>query len=412
MRFPALDPEARPEAERTDRTTPAPEPILEPVPELVPEPVSPAPISPDETLEEIAARRPGDVARVIRTILIRSAAQPPEGESSEPLGRRDVAVLIVGLGSSLSAGILRFCSDLEAETIAQAITELDHVSVEEKGVVSGAVHQRLVSGDYLIQGGVDFAREVLQKALGPRKAQELMNRVTSTTSSGFYLLRNVDPKQIVPFLSKEHPQTIALTLSQLEASQAAGVLSRLPREMQSDVAYRIARMGTISPQVMRSLEDSLAEDLQALLSNQITEIGGPKAVAEILNRTGRATEKAVLEDLDKQDANLAEGVRNQMFVYDDIANLTDREIQLLLKELDPRDLAIGLKGGCEELQERIFANMSEEVGAKVREEMKYSGPVRMSDVEAVQLRTVQLVRQLEEAGQVTIVRGDSQDVFV
>jgi flagellar motor switch protein FliG len=236
--------------------------------------------------------------------------------------------------------------------------------------------------------------------------------VTSTTSSGFYMMRNVDPNQLVPFVSKEHPQTIALILSQLEPTQSAGVINGLPEELQADVSYRIAQMDNISPQVLRELEDTLAEELQAILAGQVTEIGGPKAVAEILNRTGRSTEKAVLERLDAQDPELAEDVRNQMFVFDDIAKLTDREIQMILREVDTKDLATALKGGSEELQDRMFTNMSERVGTMLKEEMEFSGPVRMSDVEEVQLRVVQTVRQLEEAGQVTIVRGDTNDTFV
>ena len=160
------------------------------------------------------------------------------------------------------------------------------------------------------------------------------------------------------------------------------------------------------------LEESLSQDLQAILAGQVTEIGGPKAVAEILNRTGRSTEKAVLERLDAQDPELAEDVRNQMFVFDDIANLTDREIQLILREVDSKDLSTALKGANDEMKDRIFANVSERVGTMMKEEMDFSGPVRMSDVEEVQLRVVQTVRQLEEAGQVTIVRGDSNDQFV
>ena len=181
---------------------------------------------------------------------------------------------------------------------------------------------------------------------------------------------------------------------------------------QSDVSFRIAQMDNISPQTLRELEDSLAHELQAILSGQITEIGDPKAVAEILNSTGRSTEKAVLERLDAQDPELAEEVRNQMFVFDDISNLTDREIQMILREVDSKDLAVALKGASEEMQDRVLSNMSERVGTMLREEMQFSGPTRMSDVEEVQLRIVQTVRQLEEAGQVTVVRGDTSDVFV
>jgi flagellar motor switch protein FliG len=335
-----------------------------------------------------------------------------EEEQEDMPAKQKVAILMIALGQDTTAEVMKYLTDQEVEGIAQAISELDVVTTEQEDEVFEEFEQLLLAGKYVSQGGIDFARGALEKALGPRKAQALLDRVNSTTSSGFYMLRNVDPDQIVPFISKEHPQTISLILSQLDSTQAAGVLTGLPEELQSDVAFRIAQMDNIQPQVLRELEESLANELQAILSGQITEIGGPKAVAEILNRTGRSTEKAVLERLDAQDPELAEEVRNQMFVFDDIANLTDREIQMILREVDTKDLAVALKGGSDELQERTFGNVSERVGTMIKEEIQFSGPVRMSDVEEVQLRVVQTVRQLQEAGQVTIVRGDSNDVFV
>ena len=226
------------------------------------------------------------------------------------------------------------------------------------------------------------------------------------------MLWNVDPNQIIPFISKEHPQTIALILSQLAAQQSAGVINGLSEEVQADVSYRIATMESISPQGLRELEESLAQGLETILSGQVTEIGGPKAVTEILNLTRRSTEKAGLERLDAQDPDLAEDVRNQMFVFDNISNLPNCEIQLILREVDSKDLTTALKGANNEMKDRIFGNVSERVGTMMKEEMNFSGPVRMSDVEEVQLWIVQTVRQLEEAGQVTIVRDDSNDQFV
>ena len=226
------------------------------------------------------------------------------------------------------------------------------------------------------------------------------------------MLWNVDPNQIIPFISKEHPQTIALILSQLAAQQSAGVINGLSEEVQADGSYRIATMESISPQGLRELEESLAQGLETILSGQVTEIGGPKAVTEILNLTRRSTEKAGLERLDAQDPDLAEYVRNQMFVFDNISNLPNCEIQLILREVDSKDLTTALKGANNEMKDRIFGNVSERVGTMMKEEMNFSGPVRMSDVEEVQLWIVQTVRQLEEAGQVTIVRDDSNDQFV
>ncbi len=208
------------------------------------------------------------------------------------------------------------------------------------------------------------------------------------------------------FLSRENPDTIALILLQLAPAQAAGVFGELSEELKGDVAYRMAQLGDNAPQMLREIEEGLTQELRALLLSQITDMGGTRAVAEILNRTDRSIEKAVLESLDTKNAELAEKVRNQMFVFDDIVKLTDREIQMMLREVDTKDLAVALKGASEELKDRILGNVSERVGTMIKEEMQFSGPVRKSDVEDVQLRVVQTVRQLEEAGQVTIVRGD------
>ena len=333
-------------------------------------------------------------------------------EPDELSSRQKVAILMIALGQDTTAEILKYLNDYEVEDIAQAITELHTVTTDQEDTVLEEFEQMLMAGKYISMGGLDFARGALEKALGPRKAQTMLDRVTATTSGGFYLLRNIAANQIAPFISKEHPQTIALILSQLEPAQAAGVLNILPEELQSEVTYRVATMENIAPQVLREIEESLANELQAILTGQITEIGGPKKVAEILNMTGRSTEKAVLERLDSQDPEIAEEIRNMMFTFDDIAHLTDREIQLVLREVDTKDLAVALKGAAPEMQDRIFSNVSERVSQMIKEEMEFSGPVRMSDVEEVQLRIVQTVRQLEEAGQVTVTRGESQDVFV
>jgi len=333
-------------------------------------------------------------------------------DKDELTSRQKVAILMIALGQDTTAEILKYLNDYEIEDIAQAIAELKTVTTEQEDEVLEEFEQLLMAGKYISMGGIDFARGALEKALGPRRAQQMLDRVTATTSGGFYLLRNIAPNQIAPFISKEHPQTIALILAQLEPGQAAGVLNILPEELQSEVSYRVATIENISPQVLREIEQSLAGELQAIITGQVTEIGGPKKVAEILNMTGRSTEKAVLEKLDAQDPEIAEEIRNMMFTFDDIARLTDREIQLLLREVDTKDLAIALKGSSPEMQDRIFSNVSERVSTMIKEEMEFSGPVRLSDVEEVQLRIVQTVRQLEEAGQITVVRGETQDVFV
>jgi flagellar motor switch protein FliG len=267
-------------------------------------------ISADTDLWDIVADYPENVAKMARTLLVEAEDQVrEEGEDADgPSAADKLAVFMIALGQNGSAEIMKYLTDREIEHISQAISKHGTVPRAEENTVLEEMKQFLVAGNYVSRGGVDFARGTLERALGPRKAQALLDRVTSTTTSGFYMLRHVAPEQIIPFISKEHPQTIALILSQLEAKQAAAVLSGLPEEMRSDVAYRITQMDNISPQVLRELEDSLAADLRAILTGQITEIGGPKAVAEILKQTDPKIEQAVMKDIKKQDAEGADAI--------------------------------------------------------------------------------------------------------
>ncbi len=356
---------------------------------------------------ELLELHPENAARLTRALLIEDE-QAEEVEQSDA-GRQDrtkVAILMIAMGQETTAGVMEYLSDLEIEQIAQAISALDVVTTEQEDQVLEEFEQLLMAGKYVSQGGIEFARGALEKALGPRKAGQLLGRVTSIQSSGFRLLRNVDPKHLAPFLAKEHPQTIALILSQLEPDQAAGVLADLPQDIQADVSFRIATMENIPPLVLRELEESLADDLHDLLAGQIAEIGGPQALAEILNQADRTTESAVLSRLDAQNAELAESVRNEMVRFDDIADLSDREIQMLLREVETKDLAIALMGASEVMKARILSNMSERVGGMIVEEMEQVGPLPKPEVEKIQATILRKVRELEEQGQITIVRGD------
>ena len=334
-----------------------------------------------------------------------------EGEDVEIPLQQKVAIVMVALGEEVSGEVLKHLNDYEIEEITQAIAGLKNISVELMDRVLEEFEQHLLAGEWVSQGGVDFARSALERAVGPRKAQEILERVTSKVSSGFYMLKNVAPDQIAPFISNEHPQTIGLILSQLESAQASGILAQLPERLQSDVAYRIATMENITPNVIKQIEESLESSLRNILGGN-QDVGGPKVVADILNLTGSSVEKNVLDQMDAQDPEVAESVRNLMFVFGDIAKLTDREIQTLMREVDQKDLTVALKSASDELKSKVLDNMSERVRTFITEEMEFLGPMRLSEVEEVQLRIVQQVRQLEEQGQITIARGDSDDQFV
>jgi flagellar motor switch protein FliG len=338
-------------------------------------------------------------------------AQSDDDEANELPLQQKVAIVMVALGEEVSGEVLKHLHDYEIEEITQAIAGLKSISVELMDRVLEEFEQHLLAGEWVSQGGVDFARSALERAVGPRRAQEILERVTTKVSSGFYMLKNVAPDQIAPFISHEHPQTIALILSQLEAAQASGILAQLPERLQSDVAYRIATMENITPNVIKQIEESLESSLRDILGGN-QDVGGPKVVADILNLTGSSVEKNVLDQMDAQDPEVAESVRNLMFVFGDIAKLTDREIQTLMREVDQKDLVVALKSASEELKDKVLNNMSERVRNFINEEMEFLGPMRLSEVEEVQLRIVQQVRQLEEQGQITIVRGDADDQFV
>ena len=322
-----------------------------------------------------------------------------------------VAILMVALGEEGSGEVMKSLSDYEIEEITQAVASLKNVGTGLIDKVLGDFEDHLMAGEWVSQGGVDFARSALERAVGPRRAQEILDRVATKVTSGFYVLKNVAPDQIAPFISNEHPQTIALILSQLDPAQGAGILAQLPERMQSDVAYRVATMENITPNVIKEIEESLEQSLRDMLGGN-QDVGGPKVVADMLNLTGSSVEKNVLDKMDGQDPEVAESVRNLMFVFDDIKNLTDRELQTVLREVDQKDLVIALKTASEELKDKMLGNMSERVRMFIQEEMDFLGPMRLSEVEDVQLRIVQQVRQLEEQGQLTIVRGETEDAFV
>ena len=335
-----------------------------------------------------------------------------EEESEEALSvLQKVAILMVAIGQDASGQVMKFLSDYEIEEITQAVADLKNVTPKLMDLVLEDFESFLLAGEYISQGGLDFARECLERAVGPRKAEEILERVNTKVSSGFYVLKNVAPQQIAPFISGEHPQTIALILSQLEPEQASGILSNLSERIQAEVAYRIASMENITPNVLQQIEESLEASLRDILGGN-QDVGGPKVVADILNLTGSSVEKSVLDIMDGTDPEVAEEVRNLMFVFSDLVKLTDKEIQTLMREVEQKDLTIALKAADEELVQKVLGNMSERVRQFIMEEMEFLGPMRMSEVEEVQLRIVQQARQLEDQGQITIARGDADEQFV
>jgi flagellar motor switch protein FliG len=328
--------------------------------------------------------------------------------------QQKAAVALVAFGPEVSALVLKGMSETELEKITIEIANLRDVPADLEEKVIEEVHQIFMARQYISQGGVDFASDILEKAVGATKAREIIHRLESSfKSTGFSLLKDIDPKQLSGFFQNEHPQTIALIMTQLPSQQAAAVLSELTPELQAEVALRIATMEKISPDTLKELEGTLEQHFGAAASRDLSVSGGAKAIAEILNLIDTTAEKNILQSLEAEDADLAAEIKNMMFVFDDLILLDDRSIQRVLKEVETKDLSIALKAASEEVKNKIFSNVSERVAVMIREEMEFMGPTRLSDVEAAQGRIVEAVRRLEEEGQIIIAgRGGKEEIIV
>jgi flagellar motor switch protein FliG len=329
-------------------------------------------------------------------------------------GPKKAAIVMVALGSEASSQILKNLDEHEVERLSTEIARLDNVTPEIREAVLEEFHNIAIAQQYVSQGGIEYAREILESALGPRKAKEILEKVQQTIrTTGFNLLENVDPKQLVNFIQKEHPQTIALLLAHMDAGNAAAIVSALPQELQVDVATRIATMESISPDTLDQVEEVLVGQVKSLFGGDVSEIGGVKAVAEMLNSVDRGTEKNILGNLERENPELATEIKSLMFVFEDVLLIDDRSMQRVLKEIDTKELAMALKGASEELQIKFFRNMSSRAAEMIKEDMEYMGPVRLKDVEEVQQRIVDVIRRLEEDGEIVISgRGGDEEIVV
>jgi len=332
----------------------------------------------------------------------------------EITAERKAAIALVAFGTDVSAELLRSLPQPDMERLTVEIANLGDVPTEIEEKVIDECYEIFMAREYISQGGVDFAKSVLEKAVGLDKAKEIMGRLESVLHvTGFNVLKNIDAHQLTSFIQNEHPQTIALILTQLSSQQAAQVLSELPSELQAEVALRIATMEKISPEILKEIESTLEVHFDTASSGEMSVSGGAKTMAEILNLIETSAEKNILQSIEAENADLAGEIKNMMFVFDDLILLDDRSIQRLLKEVETKDLSIALKAASEEVKGKIYANVSERVAVMIKEEMEFLGPMRLSDVEAAQQRIVEAVRNLEEEGQIVVAgRGGKEDVIV
>lgn len=333
--------------------------------------------------------------------------------AKELSGRQKAAILLISLGPEISAQVFKHLREDEIEQLTLEIANVRKVDADEKDKILAEFHQIAVAKEVISQGGITYAKEILQKALGETKAMDIINRLTANLQvRPFDFARKADPGQILNFIQNEHPQTIALVLSYLEAQQAAMILSALPQERQAEVAKRIAMMDSTSPEVIAQVEQVLEQKLSATVTQDYTQAGGIEAIVAVLNGVDRGTERTILDSLEIQDPELAEEIKKRMFVFEDIATLDNRSIQRVIRDVENADLQLSLKVASEEVREVIFRNMSKRMADTFKEEMEFMGPVRLRDVEEAQSRIVAIIRRLEEAGEIIIARGGGDDIIV
>ena len=337
----------------------------------------------------------------------------PRFQEEQMTGLQKAAVLLIALGPEKSALIFKHLKEEEIEELTLEIANTRSVTPQIKEEVIEEFYQICLAQQYIAEGGINYAKELLEKSFGNEKALDVITRLTASLQvKPFEFVRKADASQLFNFIQDEHPQTIALILSYLPATQSAQIVSALPPDRQADVAKRIAVMDRTSPDVIKEVEKVLESKLASLVNQDYTIIGGVDAVVDILNTVDRGTEKHIMETLEIEEPELADSIRKKMFVFEDILLLDDKSIQRVLREVEQSDLGIALKGANEQVQTAIFNNLSKRLAVMIKEDMEFMGPVRMKDVEEAQQKIVNQIRKLEEAGEIVISRGGGDEIIV
>ena len=331
----------------------------------------------------------------------------------QPLtNRKKAAILLVALGPETSSHLFQHMTQDEIEGLSVEVARMGRVNSQLRETVVEEFHEMCVAQEFIAEGGMDAAQEMLLSAFGEEKASLIIGRVMQAMQvMPFDFLKRADASQITTFIQNEHPQTIALIIAYLAPPQAAAILSGLPQDLRAEVARRMATLDKTPPEVIREVESVLQKKLSSVVTTDFSHAGGVKALVEVLNYVDRSTEKTIIESLSENNPEIAEEIKKNMFVFEDIILLDDRAIQLVLKEVDTKELAVALKGVGENTQARIFKNMSERAAAMMKEEMEFMGPVRLRSVEESQQRIVSIIRKLEEAGEIIVARGGGEEMI-
>lgn len=329
-------------------------------------------------------------------------------------GVQKAAILFITLGPDASSGIIKKLPESEIQKITYEIANITSVRPDQKDEILDEFIQINKAKDFILEGGMEYARTLLGKALGAQRAKEIMDKVSEATQQyrPFSIARKADAHQLLNIISNEHPQTIALVLCYLQPDKAGQIISSLPEDIQSEVAFRIASMSNTSPGVVKEIEKVLDTKLSSVVKSDMTVLGGVQTLVDILNMVDRTTEKNITEGLEKENAELAEKIKESMFVFEDIITLDDVAIQRVLREVETKELALALKGCSEEVANAIYRNQSKRAAAALKEDMEFLGPVRLMDVEKAQQKVVAVIRRLDEAGEIVISRGGEDAIIV
>ena len=334
-------------------------------------------------------------------------------KSEEITGVQKAAILLIALGPDKSSNVFKHLKEDEIEQLTLEIANTRSVSPAMKDAVLDEFYEVCLAQQYIAEGGIGYAKDPLEKALGSERAKDVIGKLTASLQvRPFEFVRKTDASQLLNFIQDEHPQTIALILSYLSSNQASAIISALSPEKQTDVAKRIAQMDRTSPDVIKEVEKVLEQKLASLVNQDYTIVGGVDSIVDILNTVDRGTEKHIMESLEIEDPELADEIRKKMFVFEDILSLDDRSIQRVLREVDNNELAVALKGSNEEVQNLIFSNLSKRLATMIREDMDFMGPVRMKDVEEAQQKIVNIIRKLEDSAEIIISRGGGDEIVV
>ena len=333
---------------------------------------------------------------------------------SQVNGLQKAAMLMVALNIDAASAVIKNLDPVDVEIITAEISKVKNVSSKTIDTVIYEFYNMVTAREYVLEGGLDYAQAVLEKTYGSGKAIEIIDKIRRlTTLKGFDVLKRAEPSQLVNFLNKEHPQTMALILSQLSPDQTANSLKELPEDLRADVAFRIATLGKIAPQTLKQIENVVDDIACASMSQSVGKLGGPKCLAAILNRANVGMVKEILAKLEEMNQETSYEVKRLMFIFDEIININDKDIQKILREVDRKDLALSLKVSEERMKEKIFKNMSERAADLLKEELQYMGMVKLKEVEAAQARIIDVIKALEEKGEISLnMRGGPEEVYV